>query len=140
METWKHFLLSLIIAILMHALYEWKALFILIGGVLIDIDHYVWYIYKYRKFNLIDCYKFYADANTSMNFKPHFGLLHVFHTLEFLLAVAALSFYNEFALLFLVGLIGHYLLDLIWYITVPKCIIADHSIIHWIVKNQIQKV
>lgn len=135
MEIWKHALFSAILAAALYPSFQWKAVFALIGGVLIDIDHYFWYIYRYKKFNLIGCYRFYVDTNESMDFKQHFGLLHVFHTIEFLLAMAILSFYSGHALLFAIGLIGHYALDLIWYMTVPKCIIANHSILHWAIKN-----
>jgi len=137
METWKHLSLSLILSIIFYPSYGWKALFIIMGGVLIDIDHYFWYAFKYRKFKLIECYRFYAVANASLDFKAHVGLLHVFHTIELLAIVILLSFYSEFALLFLIGLLGHYLLDLVWYVTIPKFVIADHSIIHWIIKNKI---
>lgn len=140
METWKHALFSLILAAALYPAFRWKVLFVLIGGVLIDIDHYFWCIYKYKKFNLIACYRFYVNTNASRDFTQHLGLLHIFHTIEFLLLMSLLSLYYDFALLFVIGLIGHYALDLAWYMTVPKRVIANHSLISWVLKNRIQKV
>jgi hypothetical protein len=134
-----HLLVSLILAVILYPTFNWKVLFILIGGVLIDIDHYFLYIYRFRKFNLRNCYNyFYVEARKD-NFKGIIGSLLIFHTIELLLISIILSFYIEFALIFTISLLIHYLLDLIWHYLVPKRLIANHSIISWIIKNKIQK-
>ena len=135
-----HFLSALILAVILYPTFEWKVLLIFIGGFLIDIDHYLWYAYKYKKLDLHDCYTHYAVDSYKNNFKDVRGDLLIFHTIEFLLMMVILSFYTELALMFTVGLLLHYLLDLGWYYFIPKQFIANHSIMYWIVKNKFQKI
>ena len=135
MKTWVHFLFSLIPAVLLYHSFGWKVAFILAGGVLIDIDHYAWYVCKYRKYSLTDCYNHYMDADKT-NFKDIIGILMIFHTIEFLLLMLVLSFFNQFVSMFTIGLLVHYLLDLIWHISIPKRIITSVSVISWIIKNK----
>lgn len=132
-----HVIASLALAAALYPAFSWKVLLVLAGGVLIDIDHYFWYVHKYKKFNLFQSYCFFA-ANT-LNFNIYMGALFVFHSIEFLVISTMLSFYNEFMLLFTSGLILHHLLDLIWHYLFPKRFILDYSIIHCIIKNKIQK-
>lgn len=138
MKTSIHLAASLILAALLYPLFSWKALLVLTGGVLIDVDHYLWYVYKYKKFNLLDSYKFYLKNMETNNFTNVMGILLVFHTIEFLLLLAFLSFYYESVLAFTIGLLSHYFLDVIFLYSVPKRIITNHSIISWIVKNRIK--
>lgn len=132
-----HLIFALFLAALLYPIFNWKVLFILAGGVLVDVDHYLWYIYKYKKFNIINSYKFYLKNIEVNDYSNVYGILLIFHTIEFLLLMILLSFYIEFALIFTIGLVLHYLLDLIFLYILPKRIIANHSIIWWIVKNHI---
>jgi len=136
MKPWVHLLLSLILAVILYPIFNFGVIFIFIGGVLIDVDHYLWYVYKYKKFNLFDSYKFYNIKNT----KEHLGILLIFHTIEFLAAMIFLSFYFKSILIFTIGLLPHYLLDLIYFYKVYKRLIVNHSILSWIIKNKIKKV
>lgn len=135
-----HFFFSLILAALLYPIFNWKVLLILAGSVLIDIDHYFWWICKYKKFNLIKAYTFFMRNMEANDFTNVDGILIIFHTIEFLLIMIVLSFYFEYALAFTIGLIFHYFLDLIFLYFVPKHFIANHSIIYWLLKHQIQKV
>ena len=140
MKTWVHLLVSSILAALLYPLFGWNVLLILAGGVLIDIDHYFWYIFKFRKLSLLDCYGYFVDGMDKDKVMKNLGMLLVFHTAEFLLAAVLLSFYNELALMFTIGLLSHYLLDGIFLYNVAKRIIANPSIVSWIIKNKIQKI
>lgn len=137
MKTWIHFLVSLIIALFLYPFFGWKVLFILVGGVLIDIDHYFWYVFKFRKLNIIHCYKFFLERFDKIKIKELIGSLLIFHTVEFLAIMIIFSFFSEIIFFSLIGLISHYVLDLIFLYTVPKQLIANHSITSWIIKNKI---
>jgi len=139
MKTSVHLLISSVLAAIIYPSHGWKVLLILVGGVLIDIDHYIWYACKYRNFNIVKSYRFYLKNLETNNFSNVYGLLLVFHTAEFLLAMSLFSFYNEYALLFTIGLLTHYIADLIFTLSVAKRFVANHSIISWILKNK-QKV
>lgn len=140
MKTWVHSVFSIVLGIILYPYYKWQVLFILIGGVLIDVDHYLWYILKFKKINLIKCYRYFADDVRKNNWEAISGSVLIFHTIEFLIFVISLSFFNSIALMLLIGLLGHYALDIIWHFFVPKKIILNHSLINWIYKNKIQKL
>jgi len=140
MKIWVHFLVSSALVGIFFPAYGWRALLIIAGGVLIDIDHYFWYIYKFKKFSLIDCYNYFIDGMDKSRIMKNAGILLVFHTIEVLVLVILLSFYSKLALMFTIGLLSHYLLDGIFLCTVAKRFIANPSILNWIVRNKIQKV
>jgi hypothetical protein len=131
-----HILISSILALILYPFFSWNVLFIFIGGVMIDIDHYFWYTLKHKKFSLSNCYKFYMDRSEISRIHENDGILLILHTIEFLIVTVILSLYYEFALLFLVGLVSHYILDLIFLYSIPKSLIADHSLVHWLLKQK----
>ena len=135
MKTWAHLLVSSVLAAVLYPLFGWDVLLIPAGGVLIDVDHYFWYIYKYKSFNLVKSYRFYVKNIKANDFNNVIGILLIFHTIEFFLIMVLLSFYLKIAFIFTIGLISHYLLDLIFLYSVPKRFITNHSIIWWLVKN-----
>lgn len=135
-----HLLLSAVLAFALFAKYNWMVIFIIAGGVLIDVDHYIWYIVKFRKFNLAKSYKYFSLEVTKNNWKDVTGSIFFFHIVEFFALAAALSFYSPIMLMFTVGLVGHYLLDAIWIYSVPKRFITNPSLISWLYKTQIQKL
>ena len=140
MKTSVHLIASLILSALLYPLFEWKVLLILISGVLIDVDHYFWYIYKYRKINIFESYKFFIKPMDEKDFKSVMGILLIFHTVEFLTIMIVLSYFNKFILIFTIGLFLHYALDLIYLYFVAERFILNHSIIYWICKKRIQKL
>ena len=140
MKTWVHTLFSLILAVILYPVFNWKVLLILAGGVLIDIDHYFWYIWRYKKFGLLSCYRFLSVETKKNKWKDVSGALFVFHTIEFLLFMVLLSFYNEFVLIFTIGLLPHYIMDILFILAVPKHFILNHSVIYWTYRNLIQKL
>lgn len=137
MKVSTHFFYSLILAVILYPIFSWKAALILAGGVLIDIDHYFWYVYKYKKINFLDCYKHYLERMDEHKIMENIGILLIFHTIEFLSIMIFLSFYSDLALIFTIGMMPHYLLDLVFLYAVPKRFIANHSIILWLAKNKI---
>lgn len=140
MKTSIHSIFSIILAVILYPIFGWKVELIVAGGVLIDVDHYLWYIYKYNNLNLLDCYRHYLNRMDRKGIMENIGILLLFHTIEFFLLMAILSLYVEEFFIFTIGLIAHYFLDLIYLYYVPKRFIANHSVISWIIANKIQKV
>ena len=140
MKTWVHFSVSAVLAAVLYPAFGWKALFAIAGGVLIDIDHYLWYICKYKNFSMFKAYKLFIKNIETNKYTNVTGILLVFHTIEFLLIMAFLSFYFKSALAFTIGLSSHYILDFIFLYFAAKRFIVNHSIVNWIFKNIIQKV
>ena len=140
MRTSVHLVVSIILSALLYPLFGWKVLLILISGVLIDIDHYFWYIYKYRKIDIFESYKFFIKPMNEKDFKSIMGILLIFHTVEFLTIMIVLSYFNKIILIFTIGLLLHYALDLIYLYFVAERFLVNHSIIYWIYKKRIQKL
>lgn len=140
MKTSVHLALSSVLAAALYPVFGWKVLFIFVGGVLIDVDHYFWYVYKHKNLSLIDCYRHYIFQMEKNNQKENLGILLIFHTIEFLLATWALSFYFKPVSIFAIGLLSHYILDLLFLYFAVKHFVAEHSVIRWIYRNWIQKV
>jgi hypothetical protein len=135
MKISTHVFSSLILAGILYPIFQWKAIFVLFGGVLIDSDHYLWFVLKYKKLSIRDAYRHYMKGLEEHDFKDHFGILLIFHCVEFLALIVILSFYSVFVFLFAIGVILHYSLDLIFLFTVPKSFIADYSIIKWLIRT-----
>lgn len=137
MKIWVHFLVSSIFALLLYPIFNWVVIFIFVGGVLIDIDHYFWCLYKFKNYSLSFCNKYFSDHN---NVKDFHGCLHIFHTIEFLLISIIFSMYSQSALIFTIGLLFHYILDIIYRYQIAKSSISTPSIVSWIIKNKIQNL
>ena len=140
MKIWVHAAFSILLAAALYPIFNWKVVFILIGGILIDADHYLWYILKHGNFSLPDCYRHFTIDAEKANYKYFVGEVLVFHTAEFFALMLALSFYSQTALLFTIGLVGHYFLDFIWFFFILKRFILSHSILWRFIKPKIQKV
>ncbi|MBI2541867.1 hypothetical protein HYV80_04110 [Candidatus Woesearchaeota archaeon] len=135
-----HFVVSLILAAIFYPYFNWQVLFIIIGGVLIDIDHYFWYIFRFRKLSILDCYNYHLTGTKKNNFKDVKGSLMIFHTIEFFLINALFSLYSDFGIMLTIGLLFHYILDAIERYRSTRSFITSPSIILWLIKNKIQKV
>ena len=143
METPVHVAVSAILAAVFYPIYGINSFFIFAGGVLIDIDHYLWYTIKFKKYGLKECYEYCATGTMKDNWKHAIGSLFVFHNIEFLILSIALSFYFPWALMFTIGLLSHYLLDLIWHIHRVKKPTHALSFIIWLmrkIKAEIHKI
>lgn len=140
MKPLSHLSISLILAAVLYPIFNWKALFIIAGGVLIDIDHYFFYIGRFRNFSIKNCYKYCESGIGKNNYKDTIGALLIFHTIEFLLISIIFSIYSQSALMFTIGLLSHYIADAIHRYSFAKSLITNPSLISWIIKEKIRKV
>ena len=129
-----HLVFSLMLSIALFPAFGFFSLLALAGGIFADADHYLYYAYKFRKFNPFECNRFFTEDGKKQNYRQFEGILLVFHTLEFLLVMAILSFYNKLVLIFTMGLFGHYVLDFIWFKFFVGRFILNHSLVWWLTK------
>lgn len=106
-----HIIVGIIVSFLLYPIYGLNVLIILISNILIDVDHYLWYIFRIKKYNLINAFNFYKDRKLR---KKYGRILHIFHTSEILAILIILSFYNKFFFLILMGVVIHLILDVIY--------------------------
>ena len=112
-----HFMTSAIMAASLYPAFGWKVLFVMAAGTLIDADHYLLFILKKRKFNIIDAYNYFRYSNCSAILKNDIILLH---TIEVLIVLAVLSLYSEIFLMATLGVLLHIILDVIYDIILYK--------------------
>lgn len=130
-----HFIISLILAALLYPVFGVKSLLVFLGGFFIDIDHFFWNMIKFRNLNIFEAYEFHNKNIKNNDFTNVTGILLIFHTLEFLLLMLFLSFISEIFLLVTYGLILHLLLDGMHIASLKKGIIAQPSLIFWLIKR-----
>ncbi len=107
-----HFTTSLVLTILLYPVFGYNAIWILVGGFLIDTDHYIDYAIRKKDFSLRNAYR-YFDNRHKPNTNPEKDLLHIFHTIEFFLLIIILSLFFQFIFITLIGMVFHELLDLV---------------------------
>jgi len=90
---------------------------IVLSSVLIDIDHYIYYVIKKRDLNLKNAYNWFVENEKKFRQLPLRKKRQVcpplcfLHNLEFLLIFAVLSFYSHIFLFIFTGFIFHLFLD-----------------------------
>jgi len=120
-----HFILGIIFVILLYFLFSpiisiFGLAIILLSSVLIDIDHYVYYIFKKKDLNLFTAHKWYIknirklySMNKEQKKKVYLGF-YFFHGIESLIILFFLGFYLSpiFNLIF-IGFLFHLFVDFI---------------------------
>ena len=121
-----HFLVSIVLFIIFYPFFGPATLWILAGGVLIDIDHPSLYIFRFKKFRLKEMFNYFEN-----NKKLMVGLF-VFHNVEFLLLMIALSFFYQAAFWFTIGLFVHYLSDWLSEFRKGGTFLKPYSFFYWL--------
>lgn len=137
MKTSIHLIVSAILAAIFYPDFGLNVFWIFVGGVVVDIDHYFWYFYKEKKYSLFGCYDYFMGGSLSERTNKVRGCLLVFHTIEFVIILAFMMVVNPIAMMIMIGLLPHYIMDLINYYMVAGRFIANHSITRWVLQDAI---
>lgn len=124
-----HFIVSIILSILLFSIFKWNVLLILVGGVLIDVDHYLLYYMKFKKFDLVKGYKYFSEKDC---WKELINSLSIFHTVEFLILMIVLSFYYKLFILMVIGMVPHLIMDFIYESKATGRLVKCPSFIYWL--------
>ncbi|MBI5393192.1 hypothetical protein HZA96_04955 [Candidatus Woesearchaeota archaeon] len=116
MHLSRHFIISSVLAAISYPFFGWQSIFLFIGGFFIDGDHYLWYIFTKKNFNLKKAYHFHLNNDLSEK-----KIIDIFHTAEFwilillasLLSNSYLPYYHTAILAFTFGIYSHIICDLI---------------------------
>lgn len=83
------------------------------GSVLIDIDHYIYYVQRCGKFGLRGMFRFHDELFLNRGRIPYAGIC-IFHTVDFFVLTAlAAAFVHGDLYFFLFGLLFHFFIDII---------------------------
>jgi hypothetical protein len=109
----RHAIATLILAVILFPIYEFKVLLLFAFGVFIDFDHYLDYVFNTKNFNPIKAYKVHMNEFENNLEVPK--KLHLFHVVEFWILILALTliFKNDYFYMISLGLILHLSMDFI---------------------------
>jgi len=122
-----HFFVGLIISLILYPLYGLNVLIIFFANLLIDIDHYILYIFKFKSLDVVRAHNYFFNEEKSF--------LLFFHTVEFLLVLLILSLSFKLVFFVLIGVVIHLLLD-IYEETRKKYIGRFPSIVWWYLRKR----
>ena len=110
MDIKDHLIVSIILTIALIPFFGWFSLLALIGGVLVDVDHYLWHIVNKKTLSIRKAYHFMKHTNHANS-----NMTLIFHNVEFWIAKAILTYFFPVLLPLLLGIAVHMSLDLIVY-------------------------
>lgn len=140
MKSKNHLLIGIAIGVLLFigGMPLCPILLIIISSVLIDIDHYFYYVIKYKKYNplkMTECFRKHYDLSILTNMLP----VLIFHNIETMILLIILSYIFPYIIYIFIGFIIHMILD--WmvmpYMNYP-CVIKL-SLIWVIIENNRRK-
>lgn len=103
----EHAILGIIVAALLHPIFGTNVWMIAAAAVLIDIDHYFIYIYRFRSFDLKKAYWYFRGVKDGSGFYP------LFHMIELVAAEAVFVYFYPMFLPLLIGQVLHIAQD--WF-------------------------
>ena len=116
-----HFLASLILTAILYPHVGVISLLVFATGWLIDLDHALYYVLRFRNFEYKKMYAYFKDRKFGKR-----KILNMFHTLEFYLITLILAFVNKYFLVLALGLFLHVTMD-----TIHLAIIKRYSVRYW---------
>jgi len=100
-----HLTTSFVLSAILYPFYGPISLIAVIGGYLIDVDHWMWYVYKTHDLSIKRSYWWYVDKK----YKP--PVLNIFHTVEVWLIAFVISLYWIPGFIITLGMYMHLILD-----------------------------
>ena len=138
MYTIQHVLASFLLAgILSPFIGLQNSLLVFFSGFLFDVDHYLYYIFKFRRYSILDCYRESIKIRKGLLPRPKEPFIHVFHTIEFYLLLGILAIFLPFLRFVLIGLVLHIILDIIDGIKKKTLLFRVFSLFHFFMKKKI---
>jgi len=106
-----------------------------LASVLIDTDHYIWYVKREHDWNLRNAYIWHKTQ--PLMHKP---VMHIFHTVEFILIIIILSFYSQFFLFLSIGLLLHSVMDIIDMFPKRRYSCRELSLIRYLIRKNNKEI
>jgi len=127
-----HIILGLIFSVLLFFLHITilEASLIFLSSVLIDVDHYLFIIKRKKIWNLKKA--FYWHKNLPKDHKP---MMHIFHSIEFLILILILSFFIKIFLFILIGLLFHSVFDIFDLLYNKRYNVREFSMIRYLLSK-----
>lgn len=127
-----HIISSALLSILLYPFFGLNVLFVFFAGFLIDVDHYIYYVLRFKDLSLKKSYKYFEEYPEKRHFSD---ILFIFHTVEFFGLLIILSFYNDIIFLIFTSVSLHQILDMILLYKIDAFESRAFSLIMWLKKN-----
>ena len=127
-----HILLGVIFSGLLYWLLPltlFQTLLVFLSAVLIDFDHYLWYVKRKKDWNLKNAYNYLKKISENLK-KP---MMMIFHTIEFLIFVFLLSYLWKGFSFILIGIVFHSISDLLYFGHKNMLYVREFSLIRYLV-------
>jgi len=143
-----HILFGLLMALLIKLIFLvslMQALIIFASAFLIDIDHYLYYVFKKKDLSPFRAYAWFIELDKRMEKlsaakrKQYKTPLMIFHGIEFWLILLILSFYSRIFTFILIGVAVHMILDYVDIYRERAPFYAKFSQIYTCIKNKNKK-
>ena len=106
------------------------------GSILIDVDHQIFYYKKTGKYDVSGMFRYFREVvDRNLYSIPYLGVC-IFHTVEFFLFVALISYYIPPIQYLLAGLIFHILLDIYDLARLKVPFIRAYSLIEHLIRRR----
>ena len=105
-----HIIVSTILTIALFPTYGWLSLLVFVGGVFIDVDHYLWHIINKKTFSLKKAYYFMKHENHAER-----NMTLIFHNVEFWILNLVAVYFIPWLFPCFIGLASHVVMDLTMY-------------------------
>lgn len=125
-----HLMVSLAISLILFPIFYWYSFLILVGGFLIDFDHYIDYVISKKDWNLKRAYFFFKKGRDIIHIR-----LHIFHTMEFWILLLIASFYSEIIFIIFIGAFIHMIMDLS-NLYIHNSMPRANSLIFWMISRK----
>ncbi len=105
-----------------------QASLVFLSSILIDFDHYMFGAIRNKTLNLKKLYFWHKSLG-----RTHKPIMHIFHSIEFIIFIGVLSFYYNIFLFIFIGMLFHSSLDLIEIIYNHKMGCREFSLIRFLI-------
>ena len=140
MDVHYHVGFTSLLAVILYPHFGWMVVLLFVGGVLVDVDHLLWYALRYGDWNPLWCHRTYMVEGAKNNYHDFDGSLNIFYTIEFVILLSIAAMYSPSAFVVLCGYAGHVFLDAIWLLFFVKRSVINYSIVYWLWLNKIKTV
>jgi hypothetical protein len=124
-----HIKYSTIAALGLLPVIKQKAGWFWLGGIFLDIDHYVWYVWQFRDLNLWHAYQYLRRSRRLPGPKQDPRPVVLLHTGEILLGLGFLAFRWPWSIALFAGMAFHLLVDLIEDINRHNRLYREYSLV-----------
>ena len=129
-----HILFGAIFAIFLYLIFPITIIqtsLVFLSSFLIDFDHYIFGAIRKKTLNLKKLYFWHKSLG-----EDHKSIMHIFHSIEFIIILVILSYIFNFYLFILIGTLFHSILDLIEITYKNKWGCREFSLFRYLILNK----